>query len=95
MEAVGFEPADMRLRKPVLVNSQTVLDRAGLWRGSELRELVASLPADPQGQVRAGIEQVRQRFGGKELTIAELPVPGTAIKIPLTVSLEDLMGVGE
>ena len=41
-----------------------------------------------------GIEQVRQRFGGKELTIAELPVPGTTIRIPLTVRLEDLMGVG-
>ena len=94
VEAVGFEPADMRLRKPVLVNSQTVLDRAGLWRGSEVRELVASLPADSQGQAMIGIEQVRQRFGGKELTIAELPVPGTTIRIPLTVRLEDLMGVG-
>lgn len=94
VEAVGFEPADMRLRKPVLVNSQTVLDKAGLWRGSEVRELVASLPADSQGQAMIGIEQVRQRFGGKELTIAELPVPGTTIRIPLTVRLEDLMGVG-
>jgi hypothetical protein len=33
VEAAGLQPADMRVRKPVLVHSQRVLDKAGEGRG--------------------------------------------------------------
>lgn len=41
---LGIQPADMRLRKPVTVNSQDVLDKGGLEGTGTVRTLVEALP---------------------------------------------------
>lgn len=91
---VGIEPVDMRLRKPVLTNTQDVLDQSGLEQASSVRELVARLPdsASPADFARSlGLELV-EATGGTTVTVAELTVPGSDIKIPLTVDLPSLAG---
>ena len=37
--------------------------------------------------------QVNESFGEEEISIADLPIPGTSIKIPLTISVKKLLGV--
>lgn len=91
MEGLGFDPVDMRLRKPVLTNTQDVLDRAGFERTSTVRSLVARLPdaATPYDFARAVGVLLTGGEGGT-LTIAELEIPGTDVSIPLEVDLSFL-----
>jgi hypothetical protein len=48
----GFEPSDMRLRKPVLTNTQHILDRAGVTKTAEVRSFIQSLPHDQRGIIK-------------------------------------------
>ena len=91
MEGLGFDPVDMRLRKPVLTNTQDVLDKAGFERTSTVRSLVARLPdaATPYDFARAAGVLLTGGEGGS-LTIAELEIPGTDVSIPLEVDLSFL-----
>ena len=91
ISATGFEPADLRLRKPVLVNSQTVLDKAGLTKVGKARELVETFPSNPDELVAFARSQVADLLGTGPFTIAEVPVPGLeGVSIPLTVDLSKL-----
>lgn len=91
--SAGFEPADMRLRKPVLVNSQQVLDRAGLERVGKVRELVQALPMEPRELLGRCAQMVSDELGDKTFTVAELPVPGMeGTTIPLTIDLATILG---
>ncbi|OFK23451.1 hypothetical protein [Olsenella sp. HMSC062G07] len=92
VDDIGFEPADMRLRKPVLVNSQQVLDKAGLSKLRTAREFFQKLPTDQEGQVRACVELVRRELGDVEFTVAEIPIPGTSLTVPLKLRLDSLLG---
>ncbi len=95
VEAGGFAPADMRLRKPVLVNSQTIMDKAGNSSAAELRSFLESLPQDPEGQAKACLGRALEELGGAEFTIAEVPIPGVpGMSIPLTIRLDDLLESG-
>lgn len=92
MRDAGFEPVDLRLRKPVLVGTQEVLDQGGLERASVVRELVAALPESGSALDLArslGVTLV-DHMGG-ELTLAEIPLPGGG-SIPLTIDLGTLWG---
>ncbi|WP_273394561.1 hypothetical protein [Thermophilibacter mediterraneus] len=92
MAATGLEPVDVRLRKPVLVNTQDVLDQGGFEQVSTVRELVGSLPEASSARDFAaslGYALVDEA-GGRRLTIAELPIPGTDRSVPLTVDLSEL-----
>lgn len=94
MRSTGFEPVDMRLRKPVLTNTQDVFDKSGLSQLSSVRSLVARLPESGSMSDFArsvGLWLVDEA-GGPTFTVAEIPVPGTDISIPLTI---DLSGLGE
>lgn len=88
----GFEPADMRLRKPVLTNSQHVLDRAGVSKTAEVRSFIQSLPEDNAGIVRACRAELVSILGGMgEVTVAEIPIPGLdGVSIPLTIDLSTI-----
>lgn len=92
--AAGFEPADMRLRKPVLVNSQSVLDAAGYSKAQEVRQLVQTLPDDPAQVYSWAWGQVASHLGdGGKVTIAEVPIPGVpGASVPLTIDLRRLAG---
>lgn len=90
----GLEPADMRLRKPVLVNTTTILEQAGTDDVAAVRSLVESLPSDgtPAQMAEAVGEYVVDEYGDTEITLAELPIPGTELTIPLTIDLATLLG---
>lgn len=90
----GLEPADMRLRKPVLVNTTTILEQAGADDVAAVRSLVESLPSDgtPAQMAEAVGEYVVDEYGDTEITLAELPIPGTELTIPLTIDLATLLG---
>lgn len=94
MEGAGLAPADMRLRKPVLVNTSDVLSKAGLDRESTVRSLLAKLPDSGSAgdYVRAFGAWALDTYGDEDFTVAELTVPGTQLKIPLKVNLKALAG---
>lgn len=92
MEGLGFEPADMRLRKPVLVNSQDVLSKSGLDQAESLRQFVRELPeaATVEDFAEAIGFSLINELGDASFTIAEITIPGTPITIPLTIELSSL-----
>lgn len=93
MRDLGLEPADMRLRKPVLTNSRDVLERGGVEQASAVRDLLSRLPdsASVADLARAVGVTPPAALGEGGLTVAELPIPGTGVSIPLSV---DLTGAG-
>lgn len=92
IKASGLEPVDMRLRKPVLVGSQKVLDKVGANALAKARELIAKLPSDVHELQNVNWAKVASELGYGKVTIAELPIPGTELTIPLTIDLERLAG---
>ncbi len=88
VSSTGLAPADLRLRKPVLVNSQTVLDKAGFEKAGKVRSLIQQLPTSSSELVPFLKRQVITLLGDGEFTIAEVPVPGLeGVSIPLTIDL--------
>ena len=88
VSAAGFEPADLRLRKPVIVNSQTVLDKAGHTSLGKARELLQELPTSSEALVALLRGKVAEQLGSGTFTVAELPIPGLeGVSIPLTIDL--------
>lgn len=88
----GFEPNDMRLRKPVLTNSANVLRKGGVEDVDGFRRVIEAMPADAsdlQLAVALGLETAGISEGGV-ITIAELPIPGTDRTIPLTIDMTKL-----
>lgn len=93
VRAAGFEPADMRLRKPVLVHSQQVLDKAGLNSLGAARTVIAELPQSIEEIRAVNWERVLGELGMEKLTIAELPIPGLeGVSIPLTIDIAEMLG---
>lgn len=92
MGGLGLEPADMRLRKPVIVGTQEVLERAGMSAGSRIRQVLRSLPADATGTdvARAMGVWLLDEVTRRRITIADLPIPGTGRSVPLTLDLSAL-----
>jgi hypothetical protein len=87
----GLQPADLRLRKPVIVNSQTVLDKAGYTSMGKAREVLQQLPTSSEALVVLLRERVTSLLGSGTYTIAELPIPGLeGVTIPLTIDLSKL-----
>ena len=83
----------MRMRKPVLTGTANVLGKGGMADSMGIRELVESLPASGSpSQIAAALgRHVVNRFGATNVTIAELPIPGTDLTIPLTLDLRGLV----
>ena len=96
MAALGLEPCDLRLRKPVLTDSVNVIkspgsDIAGL---SQAQDKLRSIPlgvTDPKALCEALEYQVERTISGTVFTLAEIPLPGGG-SIPLTVDVATLVG---
>ena len=94
--ALGLEPCDLRLRKPVLTDSANVIkspgsDIAGL---SQAQDRLRSIPlgvTDPKALCEALEYQVERTISGAVFTLAEIPLPGGS-SIPLTVDVATLVG---
>lgn len=96
MAALGLEPCDLRLRKPVLTDSANVIkspgsDIAGL---SQAQDKLRNIPlgvTDPKALCEALEYQVERTISGMVFTLAEIPLPGGG-SIPLTVDVATLVG---
>lgn len=94
--ALGLEPCDLRLRKPVLTDSANIIkspgsDIAGL---SQAQDKLRSIPlgvTDPKALCEALEYQVERTINGTVFTLAEIPLPGGG-SIPLTVDVATLVG---
>ena len=94
--ALGLEPCDLRLRKPVLTDSANVIkspgsDVAGL---SQAQDKLRSIPlgvTDPKALCEALEYQVERTISGTVFTLAEIPLSGGG-SIPLTVDVATLVG---
>lgn len=90
----GLEPGDIRMLKPVLVSSAEVFEGAGLEGVTRAQQLILALGQTPDAAaiMRAlGVDAPGGLDGGT-ITIAELPIPGTDLSIPLEVDLSELAG---
>lgn len=95
VDALGFEPADLRSRKPVLTHTQNILNTSGYGDSASLRRLLEALPeqGEAQDMAQALGRWVKNEYGDQTITIAELPIPGTPFSIPLTLELGRLLEV--
>ena len=90
--ALGLEPVDLSLRKPVLVDSSKVIAHADVSAISGLQDRLRSLAVgsiDPAVLAQALGYQLGEYIAEKEFTIAEIPLPGGGT-IPLTIRLRDI-----
>lgn len=96
MDTIGLQPADMRLRKPVLVSASKVLGKAGIDPEGKIWSLIQALPSGGSGlQIARALGMwVWDQREGDAVTVAELPLPGTGGSIPLTVDLSSF-GLGD
>lgn len=94
--ALGLEPCDLRLRKPVLTDSANVIKSPGsdIVGFSQAQDKLRGIPlgvTDPKALCEALEYQVERTIGGTVFTLAEIPLPGGG-SIPLTVDVATLVG---
>ena len=94
--ALGLEPCDLRLRKPVLTDSANVINSPGsdITGLSKAQDKLRSIPlgvTDPKALCEALEYQVERTISGAVFTLAEIPLPGGG-SIPLTVDVATLVG---
>lgn len=96
MAALGLEPCDLRLRKPVLTDSANVIKSPGsdIAGFSQAQDKLRSIPlgvTDPKALCEALEYQVERTISGTVFTLAEIPLPGGG-SVPLTVDVATLVG---
>ena len=94
--ALGLEPCDLRLRKPVLTDSANVIKSPGsdIAGFSQAQDKLRGIPLgviDPKALCEALEYQVERTISGTVFTLAEIPLPGGG-SIPLTVDVATLVG---
>lgn len=94
--ALGLEPCDLRLRKPVLTDSANVIKSPGsdIAGFSQAQDKLRGIPlgvTDPKALCEALEYQVERTISGTVFTLAEIPLPGGG-SIPLTVDVATLVG---
>lgn len=99
VSGLGLQPADLRLRKPVLTDTANVIKSpdADLGSLSDVQESLRSIPlgaTDPKEIADAMQYEIERTLNGTTFTLAEIPLPGGG-SIPLTVGLPTLAGAFE
>lgn len=94
--ALGLEPCDLRLRKPVLTDTANIIKSPGsdITGLSNAQDKLRSIPlgvTDPKALCEALEYQVERTISGTVFTLAEIPLPGGG-SIPLTVDVATLVG---
>lgn len=94
--ALGLEPCDLRLRKPVLTDTANVIkspgsDIAGISKAQDTLRKIPLGVTDPKALCEALEYQVERTISGTVFTLAEIPLPGGG-SIPLTVDVATLVG---
>ncbi len=99
MSLAAIEPADMSLKKPVLVNTVDIMNRAGNNWYIGIQSLVSAVQTLDEGsgpiEVAGALGFVLKNLTGSDsLRIAEIGIPGTNLTIPLEIDLNWLAGLG-
>ncbi len=99
MTLAAVEPADLSVKKPVLVNTADIMNRAGNDWYAGIRSLILAVQTVEEGASLAELLGAAgvflQIFTGEDrIVVAEIGVPGTDLTIPLEVDLEWLAGLG-
>lgn len=94
--ALGLEPCDLRLRKPVLTDTANVIkspgsDIAGISKAQDTLRKIPLGVTDPKALCEALEYHVERAISGAVFTLAEIPLPGGG-SIPLTVDVATLVG---
>ncbi len=94
--ALGLEPCDLRLRKPVMTDTGNLIKSPGsdITGLSKVQDKLRSIPlgvTDPKALCEALEYQVERTISGTVFTLAEIPLPGGG-SIPLTVDVATLAG---
>lgn len=94
--ALGLEPCDLRLRKPVLTDTANVIkspgsDIAGISKAQDALRKIPLGVTDPKALCEALEYHVERTISGAVFTLAEIPLPGGG-SIPLTVDVATLAG---
>ena len=94
--ALGLEPCDLRLRKPVLTDTANVIkspgsDIAGISKAQDTLRKIPLGVTDPKALCEALEYHVERTISGAVFTLAEIPLPGGG-SIPLTVDVATLVG---
>ena len=94
--ALGLEPCDLRLRKPVLTDTTNVIkspgsDIAGISKAQDALRKIPLGVTDPKALCEALEYHVERTISGAVFTLAEIPLPGGG-SIPLTVDVATLAG---
>ena len=94
--ALGLEPCDLRLRKPVLTDTANVIkspgsDIAGISKAQDTLRKIPLGVTDPKALCEALEYHVERTISGAVFTLAEIPLPGGG-SISLTVDVATLAG---
>ncbi|WP_229090557.1 hypothetical protein [Collinsella aerofaciens] len=94
--ALGLEPCDLRLRKPVLTDTANVIkspgsDIAGISKTQDILRKIPLGVTDPKALCEALEYHVERTISSAVFTLAEIPLPGGR-SIPLTVDVATLVG---
>ena len=94
--ALGLEPCDLRLRKPVLTDTANVIKSPGsdIADISKAQDTLRKIPlgvTDPKALCEALEYHVERTISGAVFTLAEIPLSGGG-SIPLTVDVATLVG---
>lgn len=90
VRGTGIEPADLRLRKPVLVDTSRIIDQSDEDGLKDIQGMLRSIPVgatDPEAIARALGYELGERILGGRFTVASIPLPGGSA-IPLTIRLD-------
>ena len=93
VRALGFEPVDLSVMKPVLTDSGNVVARSGIPGASDVQGMLRSLTpgsTDPAAIAQAVGYELGEYLSSATFTLAEIPLPGGG-SLPLTVSLRDVI----
>ena len=93
VDTMGLSPGDMRLKKPVLVSSAEVLAADGVDAEGTIRTAVRALAnCDSYLEMLQvlGIAAAIESYGDV-ITVAEIPIPGSAQTIDLKIDLRELL----
>jgi hypothetical protein len=93
--ALGLAPADIRQKKPVLCATGDILSKAGMTDSTRLKTYIQALPdsGTAADYVRALGRSVFDEIRSDGFTVAEIPIPGTDLTVPLTIDLKRLAGL--
>ena len=89
VEDSGLKPAEMRVRKPVLVNTQKILDKTGYTQSKWIKQWIENLEIDDlkEMSLSQAVSSLKPFLEDKKIKIAELSIPGFEIQIPIYLDL--------